>query len=141
MKTKITKLIVALVAIFTCATGAAAPTFACTEPNPTECSRDICSCSCVNDEIKAASGCSNASSTDLRDSIVGILNGIIAVLGLVAVIFIVMGGVTYMTSAGDANKTKKAKDTILYAVIGLIICVLAFALVNFVIINIIGNGR
>ena len=45
-----------------------------------------------------------------------------------------------MTSAGDPGKTKKAKDTILYAVIGLIICVLAFAIVNFVIGGIINSN-
>ena len=61
----------------------------------------------------------------------------LAVLGLVAVIVIIIGGINYMTSAGDAGKVKKAKDTILYGVIGLVICVLAFAIVNFVIANII----
>ena len=44
-----------------------------------------------------------------------------------------------MTSAGDAGKVKKAKDTILYGVIGLVIVVLAFAIVNFVIVNILGG--
>ena len=44
-----------------------------------------------------------------------------------------------MTSAGDPGKVKKAKDTILYGVIGLVVCVLAFAIVNFVIANIIGQ--
>ena len=44
------------------------------------------------------------------------------------------------TVEGDPSKTKKAKDTILYAVIGLIICALAFAIVNFVISNIINNS-
>lgn len=76
----------------------------------------------------------------LQNSVQGILNGVIAALGIVAVIVIIIGGVSYMTSTGDAGKVKKAKDTILYGVIGLIICVLAFAIVNFVILNIIGNG-
>ena len=38
-----------------------------------------------------------------------------------------------MTSSGDAAKVKKGKDTILYGLIGLVVCVLAFALVNWVI--------
>ena len=50
-----------------------------------------------------------------------------------------MGGVGYMTSSGDAGKVKKAKDTILYGVIGLVIVALSFAIVNFVISNIIGS--
>lgn len=75
-------------------------------------------------------------STDLKADITSIINYVIAVLGLVCVIVLIIGGVNYMTSSGDAGKVKKAKDTILYAIIGLIICVLAFAIVNFVISNI-----
>ena len=70
---------------------------------------------------------------NLVGSITNILNYIIGVLGIIAVIVIIVGGVQYMTSSGDAGKVKKAKDTILYGVIGLVICVLAFAIVNFVI--------
>lgn len=73
---------------------------------------------------------------DLIQNITDILNAIIAILGLVCVVVIIIGGVSYMISSGDAGKVKKAKDTILYGLIGLIICVLAFALVNFVIVNI-----
>ncbi len=72
----------------------------------------------------------------LKDNVTSIINGVIAALGIVAVIVIIIGGVSYMTSSGDAGKVKKAKDTILYGVIGLVICVLAFAIVNFVISNI-----
>lgn len=102
---------------------------------------DICSQSGVSDEVKRANGCQGEGDTaKLSDTIVGILNGIVGVLGAVAAIFIVVGGINYMTSQGDAAKTKKAKDTILYAVIGLIIAALAFAIVNFVVTNIIDNG-
>ena len=76
---------------------------------------------------------------DLSSSIIGVLNGIISILGIVAVVVIIIGGIGYMTSAGDAGKVKKAKDTILYGVIGLIIVVLSFAIVNFVISNVIGG--
>ena len=77
--------------------------------------------------------------TNLVDSVTTILNAIIGVLGLVCVVVMIIGGVSYMTSSGDAAKVKKAKDTILYGLIGLIVCVLAFAIVNFVISNIIGQ--
>ena len=77
--------------------------------------------------------------TDLKGNVISILNGVIGVLSFVAVVVIIIGGVTYMTSSGDAGKVKKAKDTILYGVIGLVVCVLAFAIVNFVISNIIGG--
>ena len=76
---------------------------------------------------------------NLLDSVTGIINGVIAVLGFVCVVVMIVGGVNYMTSAGDTNKVTKAKNTILYGLIGLVICVLAFAIVNFVITNIIGG--
>lgn len=71
--------------------------------------------------------------TSLENRAIGITNAIIAILGILATIIIIYGGFQYMTSAGDSSKTKKAKDTILYAAIGLIICALAAAIVNFVI--------
>ena len=79
-------------------------------------------------------------SDNLIEVVTGIINAVIGVLGIVAVIVIIMGGVSYMTSSGDAAKVKKAKDTILYGVIGLVICVLAFAIVNFVVLNILKNA-
>ena len=75
----------------------------------------------------------------LWDNIKNIINAVIGVLGIVCVVVIIIGGINYMTSAGDAGKVKKAKDTILYGVIGLVICVLAFAIVNFVLANILGQ--
>ena len=91
----------------------------------------ICSNDNVSSEVKAAAGCSEDDDT-FPIVIANIIKGIILVLGFVAVIYIVIGGVGYMTSSGDSNKVKKAKDTILYAVIGLIICALSFAIVQFV---------
>ena len=77
---------------------------------------------------------------NLLGNIKDIINAVILVLGIVAVVIIIIGGINYMTSSGDAGKVKKAKDTILYGVIGLVICVLSFAIVNFVILNILGNN-
>ena len=71
-------------------------------------------------------------STDLTGQIQLILNAVYVVIGIVAVIMIILGGVNYATSQGDPAKTKKAKDTILYGIIGLIIVLLAFAITTFV---------
>ena len=46
---------------------------------------------------------------------------------------LIIGGIRYVVSGGDSKKVTDAKNTILYAIIGLIICFLAFAIVNFVI--------
>lgn len=74
--------------------------------------------------------------TDFKTSVIDIINAVIGVLGVVAVVVVIIGGVTYMTSSGDAGKVKKAKDTILYGVIGLVVVALAFAIVNFVLGNV-----
>lgn len=76
---------------------------------------------------------------DLQGNVTNIINGVIAILGFACVVVMIIGGVQYMTSAGDTQKVTKAKNTILYGLIGLVICVLAFAIVNFVITNIIAQ--
>jgi len=81
-----------------------------------------------------------AGNDNLEGNVIAILNAVIGVLSFVCVIVIIIGGVNYMTSSGDAGKVKKAKDTILYGIIGLVVCVLAFAIVNFVISNILSNA-
>ena len=78
-------------------------------------------------------GMKNASEDDLGATIGRIISSVIGILGLACVIIIIIGGVQYMTSSGDSGKVKKAKDTILYGVIGMVICVLAFAITQFVI--------
>ncbi len=66
----------------------------------------------------------------------------LGVLGIVAVIVIIIGGFTYITSNGDAAKLTKARNTILYGVIGLVVALLAFAIVNFVLDNVFhGEGE
>ncbi len=94
---------------------------------------DICANEYIDEDIKSAAGCDKGNSGYLPDIVKNIIEAIILVLGIVAVIFIIIGGVQYMTSIGDAGKVKKAKDTILYAVIGLVICILSYVIVNFVI--------
>lgn len=60
------------------------------------------------------------------------INVILGVLGVVAVGVIILGGFYFLTSQGDAAKVTKGKNTILYGVVGLVIALLAFAIVNFV---------
>lgn len=61
-----------------------------------------------------------------------ITSTILYVLGILAVVMLIVGGVKYATSGGDAKAVTDAKNTILYALIGLIIAILAYAIVNFV---------
>lgn len=61
---------------------------------------------------------------------------ILFLVGTAAVIMIVIGGIKYATANGDANKTKSAKDTIMYSVIGLIVALMAYAIVSFVVTSV-----
>ena len=62
-----------------------------------------------------------------------ITNTILYIAGIIAVVMLIIGGVKYVLSGGDAKKVTDAKNTVLYAIIGLVICFLSFAIVNFVI--------
>ncbi len=64
--------------------------------------------------------------------LVNALNIFYFIAGLTAVIVIIVGAMTYTTSRGDAGSLSKAKNMILYAVIGLIVVMSAFAITNFV---------
>jgi len=69
----------------------------------------------------------------LGDRIKTLVNVMLYLLGAIAVVMIVIGGIRYTTSNGDTGNIKTAKDTILYAVIGLVIAIMAYAIVNFVV--------
>ena len=56
----------------------------------------------------------------------------IGVIGFIAVVMIIYGGFAYTTSAGDSAKVTKAKNIIMYGIVGLVVALLAFAIVNFV---------
>lgn len=62
-----------------------------------------------------------------------VTNTILYIVGIVAVIMLIIGGIRYVISGGDSKKVTDAKNTILYAIIGLVIAFLAFAIVNFVV--------
>ena len=95
----------------------------------------------MDDATRAAAGCDDTGdSTQVWTTVQTILDIVIAILGLIAVLFVVIGAAQYMTSQGDPGKTKKAKDTIVYAVLGVILASLAFTIVNFVLANIFGKS-
>lgn len=62
-----------------------------------------------------------------------IVNILLFLIGAIAVIMLIVGGIRYVISGGDANQVTAAKNTILYAVVGIVVAILAYAAVNFVI--------
>lgn len=76
---------------------------------------------------------------DLMGILTTVINVIVAVVGFLAVVMIVLGGISFVTSQGDTAKVAKARNTILYGVVGLVVALLAFAIVNFVLSNVFGS--
>lgn len=62
-----------------------------------------------------------------------ITNVLLFIIGAISVIMLIIGGIRYTVSGGDSAAVKSAKDTILYAIIGIVVAILAYAVVNFVI--------
>lgn len=68
-----------------------------------------------------------------------LINLMLFIVGILAVIMLIWGGIRYVISGGAADKVKDAKNTILYAIVGLIVAILGYAVVNWV-ISIVGAG-
>ena len=100
---------------------------------------EICNNSALTAQQKADAGCGE--SKTVFDVLPGVLNAVFGIVGILAVGLIIFGGVRYTISQGDAGKVKKAKDTIMYAVIGLVVTLAAFAIVNFVLTSINPNAK
>lgn len=90
----------------------------------------------ANNQFKASVdevGGSDASG--LPETIKNTINILLYVAGVIAVIIIVIGGIRFVTSEGDANSANKAKNSVVYAAVGLVVAVIAYAIVNLVLSN------
>jgi hypothetical protein len=97
-------------------------------------------------ENPAAAGAEAARAQGMPAELVGIngvftkiTNTVLYAAGIISVVMLIYGGLRYVISGGDSKKVTDAKNTIMYAIIGLIISILAYAIVNFVISAIGGN--
>ncbi|MFZ1250285.1 MAG: hypothetical protein WAR37_02450 [Candidatus Microsaccharimonas sp.] len=93
----------------------------------------------VSAQSAAQSGAEAARGSGVPDTLFGgtgvittITNTLLFVVGALAVIMIIFGGIRYATSGGNSSSVTAAKNTILYAIVGLIVAFLAFAAVNWV---------
>jgi len=80
-----------------------------------------------------AEDCKDADGTGLQGLVKNILNILSWVIGVVSVIMIIIGGFRYIISSGDSGQITSAKNTILYAIVGLVIVLFAQLIVRFVI--------
>ena len=74
----------------------------------------------------------NADATNLNNLIAQIINIFSVIVGIIAVIMIIWGGLKFITAGGDSGRVTSARQTIIYALIGLIIVALAQFIVRFV---------
>ncbi|MEA1937199.1 MAG: pilin [Patescibacteria group bacterium] len=74
--------------------------------------------------------------SDFDSAILNATNWILGFVGMIAVLMLIWGGVTYLTSAGDEDKAKTGKKTLSYAIIGLVIAGIAYAIVDVIVTTI-----
>ena len=93
----------------------------------------------------AQAGAETARGSGMPSELVGvngvftkITNTILYAVGIISVIMLIYGGLRYVLSGGDSKKVTDAKNTIMYAIIGLIISILSYAIVNFVLTSVVG---
>ena len=90
-------------------------------------------------QLDLESGINSAKGTGAPDNVTEddglikkVVNLLLWAIGIISVIMIIIGGIRYAISNGDSNQVTAAKNTIMYAVIGLVIAIFAYAIVNFV---------
>ena len=98
-------------------------------------------------QLDLESGINSAKGTGTPDNVTEddglikkVVNLLLWAIGIISVIMIIIGGIRYATSNGDSNQVTAAKNTIMYAVIGLVIAIFAYAIVNFVLFQTAGIG-
>ena len=123
--------VVGVMAVSSMATAGAAALPASTLHNPlvaaSAAKNDVC------EGIGLTGGKCGDNGKGLSDVIKNIIKVMSILVGIVAVIMLIIGGFKYITSGGDASNVASAKNTIIYAIVGLIIVALAQVIVQFVI--------
>ena len=91
-------------------------------------------CQSGDANVRAAAGCSDtgANVTSTLGIVKKVLNVVIGFVGIISVITIIVAGINMAVSNGESGKVAKARQAIIYAVIGLAVAIASFAIVNFV---------
>ena len=83
---------------------------------------------------KGTAGCTDTTNSEqtINGTLKSVINILSFVVGIICVIMIIIGGLRYVTSGGDGTSTSSARNTVLYAVIGLVVVIMAQVIVKFV---------
>ena len=84
------------------------------------------------DGLSAVSASCGGGEAGVTSTVEAVINILLFIVGVAAVVMLIVGGLRYITSGGDAQAATAAKNTVLYSIIGLIVAVLAYALVDYV---------
>jgi hypothetical protein len=109
---------------------------------------DIAGAACNTSDLSIASGADCAKGNDQPTDLFGgdnsifrrVTNILLFLVGAISVIMLIIGGIRYVISGGDQNQVTSAKNTILYAIVGIVVAFLAYAAVNFVTQALIGSS-
>ena len=92
----------------------------------------------IQEGANQARGDDMQESIDAEDGLIrDVVNILLFIIGAIAVIMLVIGGIRYTISGGDQSQVTAAKNTILYAIVGIVVALFAYAIVNFVLDRII----
>lgn len=133
MTKKLKNLIMTFASLFVLATPLAMPALASAAVTPTDIKNNLCSGSNFDVSGGQAGNCDTSTNTNSFNNLLRrIVNIFSAIVGVIAVIMIIVGGLRYITSGGDSTKVSTAKNSIIYAIVGLVIVALAQLIVRFV---------
>ena len=133
MITKLKRIVLSLAAVVALSAPAFVPAAAYAQETPIKdgvnCGADL--------KLTSEAGCEVDESgvTSLNSLITKIINIFSIIVGVIAVVMIIVGGLKYITSGGESSNVSGAKNTIIYAIIGLIVVALAQFVVRFVLTN------
>jgi len=87
----------------------------------------------INQQMEEFGEATPVSTTDLPTFVGRIIRWVLFIIGIILIVVIIYGGLTYATAAGSQEKTDSAKKILVYAIIGMIIIALAYVLTDFII--------
>ncbi len=89
-------------------------------------------CDDISGDLADIAGCNEGKDDNAVNSANAIIETVIGVVGVLAVGVMIYGGFIFLTSTGDASKVAKGRNILIYGVVGLVVAILAYAIVKFV---------
>ena len=88
----------------------------------------------ASDEVQAGFEAAGGTGSESLTSIVGtVINTMLFIVGILSVIMIIYAGIRFITANGNAQQVSTAKNILIYSIVGLVISIIAYAVVNWVI--------